>query len=228
MENAAEALRMAAGVILALLLVSLLIFTFSQIGSLENKKEEQEAIAQTSEFNNKFLAFDKTSMYGTDLISVLGLAISTNKIANQANTANPDGRYDENVDNSINVKFTLQNPVISTETRIVNFRENDGTITTNTDTIRTTTVLRAGTTYSLGVDDEQDKEILDILDKIAEGNTNISSKTTISADRRTTTTITNDISGFNDLKKAIFECIKVEQNGAGRINCMTFIEKEIN
>ena len=83
MENSADALQLAFGVIIAVLLLSLLVYVFNNISSFENTKRDQEVVQQTSEFNKKFLAFDKTSMYATDVISVLGLAISNNKIQNQ-------------------------------------------------------------------------------------------------------------------------------------------------
>ena len=92
MENSADALQLAFGVIIAVLLLSLLVYVFNNISSFENTKRDQAVSQQTAEFNKKFLAFDKTSMYATDVISVLGLAISNNKIQNQAITANSNRR----------------------------------------------------------------------------------------------------------------------------------------
>ena len=38
---------------------------------------------ETTEFNKKFEAFNRSTMYGTDIISVIGMAISNNMIYNQ-------------------------------------------------------------------------------------------------------------------------------------------------
>ena len=54
MENSADALQLAFGVVIAVLLLSLLVYVFNNISSLENTKRDQEVAQQTSEFNKKF------------------------------------------------------------------------------------------------------------------------------------------------------------------------------
>lgn len=226
MENVAYALRMAAAVLIALLLTSLLIFTFSQISNIENSKEEKKITEQTTEFNNKFLAFDKTSMYGTDVISVLGLAISNNKIANASVQANPDGRYLENVENSINIRIKLKTEVVTVTTKTTYEIKSGETVQTSKEETNKNSVLQKNKTYSLEVQNDDDKQILEILDKIATaGNANVSRDEKKSNYGKTIIVTSVDLSGFNDFKKAIFECTEIKQNGAGRINCMTFEEK---
>lgn len=107
MENAAEALKMAAGMIIAVLLIGLAVYLFNSISSIENSKKDQEMQEEATEFNKRFSAFDRSSLYGTDVISVIGLAISNNKIYNQENYANPLGNYDEDSQYSINIEFQL-------------------------------------------------------------------------------------------------------------------------
>lgn len=111
MENSVSALQIAAGLIIATLLISLLVFVFNNISKLENTKRDTEVTKEVSEFNKKFAAFDKTSMYGTDVISVLGLAISNNKIQNQELTANPIGNYEDKLDYSINIEVKIKNDI---------------------------------------------------------------------------------------------------------------------
>lgn len=227
MENAADALRMAAGVLIALLLISLVIFVFTRISSLENEKDQQELLQQVSEFNDKFLAFDKTSMYGTDLISVLGLAISNNKIANQVNTANPDGRYDENLANSINIRFTIssnvQKSIITTKYELKDGREEE------IDKSEEVEVALAQGTYSLIVPQNDDRsiEIYKTIESIAvEGSKTVEISNRTSNYGRFRTIITEDRSGFSDLKKRIFQCTGIEYDSTGRIKCMIFKEKD--
>lgn len=125
MENSADALQLAFGVVIAVLLLSLLVYVFNNISSLENTKRDQEVAQQTSEFNKKFLAFDKTSMYATDVISVLGLAISNNKIQNQAITANPKGNYEETLDYSINIEIEIKEDIKAREITTAYIEEKD-------------------------------------------------------------------------------------------------------
>ncbi len=78
MENASYALKMAAGVLLAVLILSIMTFilnnyTQTQKTILESKKSEKVV-----EFNEQFQAYEKAQMYGTDVISCLNLAYSIN------------------------------------------------------------------------------------------------------------------------------------------------------
>lgn len=229
MENAADALRMAVGVIIALLLISLFVYVFNSISGAENARADSEAAAETSEFNKKFLAFDKSSMYGTDLISILGLAISNNEIYNQQYTAKPDGKYNQNVDNTINIKFKLLDDVYTKTTYYKFFSKHhqDETgrwigewdlDTTKSPNPKTTKILNKNIEYTL-----ETPVGYDSISKIAiEGNENVSQE--IIGNEM----IETDNSGFNDLKKRIFTCTNIEYNGVGRIHCMTFQEKDIN
>lgn len=125
MENSADALQLAFGVIIAVLLLSLLVYVFNNISSFENTKRDQAVSQQTAEFNKKFLAFDKTSMYATDVISVLGLAISNNKIQNQAITANPLGNYEKTLDYSINIEIVIEEDIKAREITTAYIEEKD-------------------------------------------------------------------------------------------------------
>lgn len=78
MENASYALKMVAGVLLAVLILSIMTFilnnyTQTQKTILESKKSEKVV-----EFNEQFQAYEKAQMYGTDVISCLNLAYSIN------------------------------------------------------------------------------------------------------------------------------------------------------
>ena len=78
MENASYALKMAAGVLLAVLILSIMTFilnnyTQTQKTILESKKSEKVV-----EFNEQFQAYEKAQMYGADVISCLNLAYSIN------------------------------------------------------------------------------------------------------------------------------------------------------
>lgn len=230
MENIADALKIAGGLLLSLLIISLLVFSFNIINRSEDARVDQKMIQDSQEFNKKFLAFEKSSMYGTDVISILGLAISNNETYNQQNTMHPDGRYDSRVDGSINVEFILNEPVTAIS-RVYNYEKNWNSETKKYDVDwiedesqrGITPIFEAGHKYSLYLSDSPsnaEKKIFDNIISIAvNGNTAIDVKTV--GTKRTVV----DGSGFNDLKKRVFECTDISYNKTGKINYMCFKEK---
>lgn len=103
---------MAAGMMMAILLIGLAVYLFNSISGIEDSKRDQQMQAEATEFNKRFSAFDRSSLYGTDVISVIGLAISNNKIYNQENHGTPLGNYDSDSRYSINIEFQLTNDII--------------------------------------------------------------------------------------------------------------------
>lgn len=79
MENASKALIMMGGILTAIISISIFYFMFGRsgamMGELETDTQKQELIA----FNKSFEAYNKSMMYGTDVISVLNKAIDNNK-----------------------------------------------------------------------------------------------------------------------------------------------------
>ena len=231
MENASNALMMAGGILLALLILSLLVFTFNIINRSENAKTDQKMIQEAQEFNKKFLAFEKSSMYGTDVISILGLAISNNETYNQSYTMHPDGRYDSRVDGSVNVEFTLLEPVTAI-TREYNYTREWNTETRQYDidwvedesNRSTTPIFEKNKKYSLELKDSPsslEKKIFDNIIAIAVNGNNAIDVKTVGTKR-----IVTDGSGFNEFKKRIFECAEIKYNQTGKINYMCFKEKD--
>ena len=249
MENAADAIKLAGEVLIGVLLLSLVVFLFRNISSLENTKKDIEVSEQVSEFNKKFHAFDKTTMYGTDVISVLGLAISNNKIQNQTVTANPDGTYNEKVEYSINIEIELKDNINTKETKTLTHQiiGNDGAINELVPTTsqyqsiylnlgfttpisnpqRKNTLLLKSGTYSLKLDTKnssKDRETYKILEDIA-----VKSEGKIRRDTKiwgTYTSVTEyDDFGLDDFKKQIFKCEKIGNDASGRINYMKFVPK---
>lgn len=227
MDNTVDALQMAAGLIFGVLLLAALVYVFNTISNSENTKQDMAVAEQSTEFNKKYLAFDKTSMYGTDLISVLSMAISNNQICNTENSLHPTGEYNENIDGSINITFTIKSDIVNKQTIITqeyvkengnwvwkNLNENSGS-NANPDVL-----LKTGT-YDL----TKNSNKIDILTKIAtEGNQTTQKIKKISSTKREI--IETDSSGFNQLKQKVFTCSKVEYTGTGKINKMTFEEKD--
>ena len=79
MENASKALQMAAGVLLALMIAALVVWGFKQMGKLPEQEDKVLSTEQLQKFNQEFEVYDKSLMYGVDVISCL------NKVQNYNN-----------------------------------------------------------------------------------------------------------------------------------------------
>lgn len=72
MENASKAIIMAGGILIAIIIMSLLVMLFSQIGSVYSEEGSSKAIEQLEEYNKKFALYDR-SLYGSELLSLANL-----------------------------------------------------------------------------------------------------------------------------------------------------------
>lgn len=234
MENIAEALKMAFGVLIALLLISLLVYAFNIISSTENTRTDKEVVQEVIDFNKKFLAFEKSSMYGTDVISVISLAISTNETYNAEYSLVDDGKFYEERDGTINIIFKINKDVTAWKTyydRTPKLMENPATgkMEYNRDwrlieesalghrNPEPTTILNGNRTYDLS-----NVSSFNLIKRIAiDGNSEV--RTEIKGMKKTEI----DESGFNDFKTRIFECTDVQTRPTGRVYSMTFIEKDV-
>ena len=83
MENASKALLIAAGILIGLILITMILYGYGQISSDYKIKEESLKVEQLSEFNKQFIGYDRNDVRGSDLLSLV------NKIVN-FNTLNAD------------------------------------------------------------------------------------------------------------------------------------------
>lgn len=79
MEHANIAFLMVAGMLFAIMIMSLIAFVFSSLTVLPNEEDARIHAEQAAAFNEEYLAYDKKIMYGTDVISVLNKAYSNNE-----------------------------------------------------------------------------------------------------------------------------------------------------
>lgn len=78
MENASKALLIAGGVLLAVLVLSLFGLLLSNISSNQMAQEKIKQAEQLKEFNQQWEAYNKKTLYGTDIITVMNKAIENN------------------------------------------------------------------------------------------------------------------------------------------------------
>lgn len=79
MENASKALLISGGVLVALIIVSAMVYMFNAIGEMPRSQEEIKAQKELEDFNKKYESYNRGNLKGTDVISVLYMADNNNE-----------------------------------------------------------------------------------------------------------------------------------------------------
>ena len=74
MENASKALLMAGGVLIAIIIISLLVRTYGNIGRFQRQQLSAEEAEQLEEFNKEYTKYQGQYVYGTEVITVINKA----------------------------------------------------------------------------------------------------------------------------------------------------------
>ncbi len=106
MENASKALIMAGSTLLAVVLFALVVYFFKNMGNVPTQQEEQLQTEQLAKFNLEYEVYDKTMMYGVDVISCLNKAKSNNEKYVNGNGFLQGNQYSDEF--SIDVVVTLK------------------------------------------------------------------------------------------------------------------------
>ncbi len=78
MENASKALLIAAGILIGLILITMIIFGYNQISSYYTNREEVKQSEQLAEFNKQYIGYDREDVRGSDLLSLVNKIIDYN------------------------------------------------------------------------------------------------------------------------------------------------------
>lgn len=78
MENASKALIIAAGIFIAILLISMVVLFYSRISTYYQQQHEFTVIEQATKFNAQFEAYNKDNIRGNELISFMNKIIDYN------------------------------------------------------------------------------------------------------------------------------------------------------
>ena len=71
MENASKALIMAGGMLLAILIVSLLIYAWSLFSKYQSSNDSLSEIEDTAKFNEQFANYDRKGIQGYEILSLV-------------------------------------------------------------------------------------------------------------------------------------------------------------
>lgn len=102
MENASKALLMAGGVLLVMLIVGLLLFSWTRFSEFYSSNDDLAEIEDLSKFNLQFTNYQDRKVYGYELISL------ANKVADYNMKYSTEGLNDEKY-NPITMTFTITN-----------------------------------------------------------------------------------------------------------------------
>lgn len=78
MENAVKALLIAAGMFIALLLISLIVILYNDVSEYYASQHENKELEQVAEFNAKFENYNRKNVRGSDLLSLMNRVIDYN------------------------------------------------------------------------------------------------------------------------------------------------------
>ena len=78
MENASKALLMAASVLIAIIVIGAFVLMMSNLTDYQDKSYQATADAQTTEFNNQFITYDRDEVRGSDMISLMNRVLDYN------------------------------------------------------------------------------------------------------------------------------------------------------
>lgn len=201
MENASKALLIAGGVLIAILIVSVLVVTLNIVNSNQKTREKALATEQLAEFNQKYEAYNKKALRGTDIITLMKMAIENN---NKMEVADVGEQY------FINIRLELKNTYTWTRTRI-----NKATGEETPEEIDGRKSISG--TISLG---EWKNNSLSMHEYVG----NLFGESIVTKKENPTETIYT-YSPLANLKKAVFKCTEIKYNDNGRIKELVFEER---
>ena len=218
MENAAHALIIAGSVLIGLLIIGALVFTYREITDSEGSKQEQIRIQQIDEFNKQYTSFEK-KLYGSELLSLINKAIDyDNKI---------DAEQSGYTKMSIFVTVSRQTDFINAGNYTINNEQNQNLFTSKLakiEQIKNTYggdqyLQRLVALYNGGSTKEED--LKDLLEEIGIDISSPSKLDKVKEDLKT-------YYGYIEFKRKQFKHIetKYDENGNGRIVSMSY--EEIN
>ena len=77
MENASKALLIAGGVLIAIIIITLLVHTYGNIGDFKRQQLSLEESEKLEEFNKEYTKYLNRYVYGTEVITVINKAYSS-------------------------------------------------------------------------------------------------------------------------------------------------------
>ena len=93
MDNASKALLMAGGMLLAILILTLLIYAWSLFSEYQSSRDDLADIENTAKFNQQFTNYDRDDVQGYELITLVNQIIDYNERKTEDTKNNNNVRY---------------------------------------------------------------------------------------------------------------------------------------
>ena len=228
MENAAKALEIAGGVLIALLIISLFVYMFNKVSYHQAVQNQNLETQKIEAFNKTYESYNKSILYGADVISVINMATSHNLLETEGSSYTDDAlgnrtyTWNKHDPNFIEVTFKLEDDIKATIKAYYEEEITDslGIVVDLADLEEEETTLNAysGSTqieYKLSEDMDKIKLIL----PSEEG-------TVVKHDKRLGITLIAEQS-YEDFINRIFRCEQISYNvNTGRVNKIVFTERD--
>ena len=124
MENATKALIMAAGVLIALVIISALLLMFNNLSNYQNTGQQNVRESQIVDFNNQFETYNRKNVRGSDLYSLIGRVIDYNRRKSTEGTGvNSEGNQDDGqylAYEPMKLEFTITPKTLTANERVNN------------------------------------------------------------------------------------------------------------
>lgn len=104
MENATKALMMAASILLTIMILGLLVFTFNRIKDAKETDEESMLTEQTNQFNKRFTAYEK-EIRGNELYSLINRMLDYNELIDKNKGTSQESGHDK-----MEIYIEIENP----------------------------------------------------------------------------------------------------------------------
>lgn len=115
MEDMSKALIIAGSVLISILIISLLMYFARSVGVLARGEEKVQITEEIAEFNAGFEIYEKSLMYGTDVLSCLNKAQNNNqKYVNNSHFSRDNLDYTTREEYLINVEVKIKTPIVET------------------------------------------------------------------------------------------------------------------
>lgn len=210
MENASKALLIAGGILLALMTLSLIVYVSTSTTRMAEAQDAKKASEELAAFNASYEAYNKTRMYGTDVITVINKAINYN------------GKLDNSQENeAITIEVEIAESFIATKQTIKEYA--NGTITKgDVEEIEGVSLYLKNNnskTVKAGFNTTYSDEVVQFFQKQkTEDSVKITKENKVGYVEKEIT-----YSALANFKRAIFTCTKCEdENNDGRIDYMKF------
>lgn len=209
MENAAKALLIAGGVLFAIMILSLVVYMSTTTTRMAEAQDEKKKVEELNAFNKEYEAYNKTRMYGADLITVVNKAIDYNRSldASQAEEA-------------INITINITDNFIATKQKVTYYASGK-TDKGDLEEVGDFSLYSKNEGKIIVIDYNVRAESSDVVDFFQKQET----EDTIETIEEKSSYIKKVIkySALTNFKRAIFTCTACgDNNGDGRIDYMEF------